>query len=116
MPDLDSREVRDRLGSRRGFAWLKRDISPAQQAEVHRLGIPGIGFLTENKRVYPNGNEVSHLIGHVNIDNQGIAGIERWLDSHGLATSIVPALPPIASRSRYSLRLTSACSMRCATN
>ncbi len=85
MPDLDSREVRDRLGSRRGFAWLKRDISPAQQAEVHRLGIPGIGFLTENKRVYPNGSEVSHLIGHVNIDNQGIAGIERWLDSHGLA-------------------------------
>ncbi len=85
MPDLDSREVRDRLGSRRGFAWLKRDISPAQQVEVHRLGIPGIGFLTENKRVYPNGNEVSHLIGHVNIDNQGIAGIEKWLDSHGLA-------------------------------
>src|SRR5215470_902929 len=28
MPDLDSREVRDRLGSKRGFAWLKRDISP----------------------------------------------------------------------------------------
>ncbi len=85
LPDLDGREVRDRLGSRRGFAWLKRDISPAQQTEVHRLGIPGIGFLTENKRIYPNGNEVSHVIGHVNIDNQGIAGIEKWLDSHGLA-------------------------------
>ncbi len=46
---------------------------------------PGIGFLTENKRVYPNGNEVSHLIGHVNIDNQGIAGIEKWVDTNGLA-------------------------------
>ncbi len=85
MPDLDSTEVRDRLGSRRGFAWLKREITPRQQQEVHRLGIPGIGFLTENRRVYPNGNEVSHLIGHVNVDNQGIAGIERWLDSRGLA-------------------------------
>jgi len=39
----------------------------------------------ENKRVYPSGSLVSHLIGHVNIDNQGIAGIEKWLDSRGLA-------------------------------
>jgi cell division protein FtsI (penicillin-binding protein 3) len=85
MPDLDSREVRDRLGSKRGFAWLKREITPAQQQEVHRLGIPGIGFLTENKRVYPSDNEVSHIIGHVNVDNQGIAGIEKWLDGRGLA-------------------------------
>jgi cell division protein FtsI (penicillin-binding protein 3) len=85
MPDLDSREVRDRLGSKRGFAWLKREITPLQQQEVHRLGIPGIGFLTENKRVYPSDNEVSHIIGHVNVDNQGIAGIEKWLDGRGLA-------------------------------
>ena len=53
--------------------------------EIHRLGLPGIGFMHENKRVYPNGPLVSHLIGHVNIDNQGIAGIEKWLDSRGLA-------------------------------
>src|SRR5712691_10748135 len=79
MPDLDSREVRDRLGSKRGFAWLKREITPAQQQEVHRLGIPGVGFLTANKRVYPNGNELSHTIAHVNLDNQGIAGIEKWI-------------------------------------
>jgi cell division protein FtsI (penicillin-binding protein 3) len=85
LPDLDGREVRDRLASKRGFAWLKRDITPAQQQAVHRLGIPGVGFLSENKRVYPDGNEFSHIIGHVNIDNQGIAGIEKWIDNRGLA-------------------------------
>jgi cell division protein FtsI (penicillin-binding protein 3) len=85
MPDLDTTELRERLGSRRGFVWLKREISAKQQVEVHRLGIPGVGFLTENKRVYPNGPEVSHLLGHVNVDNQGIAGIEKWLDGRGLA-------------------------------
>ena len=85
LPDLDAKEVRDRLSSNRGFVWLKRDISPKQQREVHRLGIPGVGFLTENRRVYPNGPVVSHEIGHVNIDNQGIAGIEKWLDGQGLA-------------------------------
>src|ERR1700719_3133223 len=56
LPDLDRREVRDRLGSKRGFAWLKREISPAQQKDIYRLGIPGVGFLTANKRLYPNGN------------------------------------------------------------
>jgi len=85
LPDLDAKEVRERLSSKRGFVWLKREITPKQQLEVHRLGIPGIGFLTENRRVYPNGPVVSHEIGHVNIDNQGIAGIEKWLDGKGLA-------------------------------
>jgi cell division protein FtsI (penicillin-binding protein 3) len=85
LPDLDNNEIRERLSSKRGFVWLKREISANQQQEIHRLGIPGVGFLTENKRVYPNGAVVSHEIGHVNIDNQGIAGIEKWLDSQGLA-------------------------------
>jgi cell division protein FtsI (penicillin-binding protein 3) len=85
LPDVDATELRERLSSRKGFVWLKREITPKQQQEIHGLGLPGIGFLTENKRVYPNGPEVSHLIGHVNIDNQGIAGIEKWLDTRGLA-------------------------------
>ncbi len=85
LPDLDAKELRERLSSKRGFVWLKRDITPEQQREIYRQGLPGIGFLNENKRDYPNGDEISHLIGHVNIDNQGIAGIEKWLDGQGLA-------------------------------
>src|SRR3954469_8653038 len=85
LPDLDATELRERLSSKKGFVWLKREVTRKQQQEIHRLGIPGIGFLTENKRVYPDGPEVAHLIGLVNIDNQGIAGMEKWLDSNGLA-------------------------------
>ena len=85
LTDLDATELRERLSSKRGFVWLKRDITPEQQHEIYRQGLPGIGFLNENKRTYPNGPEVSHVIGHVNIDNQGIAGMEKWLDGHGLA-------------------------------
>jgi cell division protein FtsI (penicillin-binding protein 3) len=85
MPDIDAGEVRDRLSSKKGFVWLKREITPQQQKDIYRLGLPGIGFLRENKRVYPSGVDVSHLIGLVNIDNQGIAGIEKWLDGNGLA-------------------------------
>jgi len=85
LPDLDANEVRERLSSKRGFVWLKREITPQQQRDIHRLGIPGIGFLTENRRIYPNGPVVSHALGFVNIDNQGIAGIEKWIDTRGLA-------------------------------
>src|SRR5437016_11549424 len=85
LPDLETAEVRERLSSKRRFVWLKREITPEQRVAVHRLGLPGIGFMTENKRVYPNGVAAAHIIGHVNIDNQGIAGIEKWLDGRGLA-------------------------------
>jgi cell division protein FtsI (penicillin-binding protein 3) len=85
LPDLDATELRERLSSRRGFVWLKRDITSEQQREIYHQGLPGIGFLNENKRDYPNGAEISHLLGRVDIDNQGTAGVEKWLDNQGLA-------------------------------
>lgn len=85
LPDLDAAELRERLSSKRRFVWLKREITPQQRMAIHRLGLPGLGFMAENKRVYPNGVAAAHVIGHVNIDNQGIAGIEKWLDRTGLA-------------------------------
>jgi len=84
LPELDARELRERLNTRRGFIWVKREITPRQQAEVHRLGIPGVGFVPENKRVYPNGVAAAHVLGFANIDNVGIAGIEKYIDAQGL--------------------------------
>ena len=84
LPDLDAKDLRDKLGTKKGFVWVKREITPRQQAEVHRLGIPGVGFVPENKRVYPNGTAAAHVLGFANVDNVGIAGIEKYIDSHGL--------------------------------
>jgi cell division protein FtsI (penicillin-binding protein 3) len=84
LPDLDARELREKLNTRRGFIWVKREITPRQQAEVHRLGIPGIGFVPENKRIYPNGVAAAHVLGFANVDNVGIAGIEKYIDAQGL--------------------------------
>jgi cell division protein FtsI (penicillin-binding protein 3) len=84
LPDLDARELRDKLNTRRGFIWVKREITPRQQAEVHHLGIPGVGFVPENKRVYPNGVAAAHVLGFANVDNIGIAGMEKYIDTQGL--------------------------------
>ncbi len=90
LPDVDARELRERLGSKKGFVWIKRQITPKEQAEIFHLGLPGVGFLPENKRVYPNGPIGAHVIGFVDKDNVGIAGMEQYLDQQSLTDPHVP--------------------------
>ncbi|MBL8595350.1 MAG: penicillin-binding protein 2 [Devosia sp.] len=85
LPDLDQRWLEARLTGERGFVWIKRELSPKLGDEIMKLGLPGIGFLTESRRFYPSGGESAHILGGVNIDNQGIAGIESSIDSSGIA-------------------------------
>lgn len=84
LPELSIAFLHQRLDGDEGFVWLQREITPRQQDAVHRLGIPGVGFLTENQRFYPGGPVASHIVGHVNVDNQGIAGIEKHIDDDWL--------------------------------
>lgn len=85
LPDLDFNTTYRRLRSGAGFAWLRRELTPGQQNEIQKLGIPGIGFRTEKRRFYPGGPTASHLLGLVNIDNQGTAGMEKYIDDQGFA-------------------------------
>lgn len=85
LPDLEYEQAYRRLDSDAGFVWLKRQLSPRQQADIMALGIPGLGFRTEKRRFYPGGPTASHILGLVNVDNKGIAGMEKWVDEQGLA-------------------------------
>ena len=80
LPDLNVRDVTEKLETGRAFVWLKRDLTPKQQYAVHYLGLPGLDFRSEQKRVYPNGKTGSNVLGMVDLDNRGIAGIERYMD------------------------------------
>ncbi len=85
LPDLNFEQTYSRLKSKAGFAWLKRGLTPQQKSQIMALGIPRIGFRTEKARFYPGGPTASHILGLVNIDNQGIAGMEKYIDEHGLS-------------------------------
>ncbi|ORE96661.1 peptidoglycan D,D-transpeptidase FtsI family protein [Acuticoccus yangtzensis] len=85
LPELDPVKLRRDLSTDRGFIWLQREVSGLKREAIHNLGIPGIGFLTETKRFYPGGSTVGHIVGHVNIDNAGIAGLEKTIDGGGLS-------------------------------
>ena len=84
LPDVNARELRERLSTKKGFVWVKRQITPKEQNEIFHLGLPGVGFIPENKRVYPNGPLGAHVIGYVDKDNVGIAGMEKYLDQQSL--------------------------------
>ncbi|MBU2533830.1 MAG: penicillin-binding protein 2, partial [Alphaproteobacteria bacterium] len=81
LPGVDTPALRRQLADReRRFVWIRRGLSPATAQRVHELGLPGIDFKPEPKRSYPQGRTAGHLIGHVNVDNKGTAGIERFID------------------------------------
>jgi len=90
LPDVDARELRERLTSKKGFVWVKRQVTQKEQQEIFHLGLPGIGFFPESKRIYPNGPLGAHVLGFVDKDNIGTAGMEKYLDQQGLTDPHVP--------------------------
>jgi cell division protein FtsI (penicillin-binding protein 3) len=80
FPDLDPKTVKARLSSKKKFEWIKRDLSPRQQQEAFALGLPGLGFRAKAHRVYPAGRTLAHVLGFVDTENLGIAGLEKGLD------------------------------------
>jgi cell division protein FtsI (penicillin-binding protein 3) len=99
LPDLQMEQTYHKLRSGAGFVWLKRQLTPRQQADIMALGLPGIGFRTEKRRFYPGGPTASHILGLTNIDNKGIAGMEKYIDDNGLAdlqaTGLATDLEPV---------------------
>lgn len=85
LPDIDYEQTYHKLKSGAGFVWLQRQLTPKQQSDIMQLGIPGFGFRTEKRRFYPSGETSSYIVGLTNIDNQGISGMEKYVDEQGLS-------------------------------
>jgi len=85
LPELNPQETIQKLKSDKAFVWLVRHLTPQKQAEIMRLGIPGIYFRSDERRVYPHGELFSHILGFTNIDNEGLGGVERKFDQYLLS-------------------------------
>ncbi|HVQ11595.1 MAG TPA: penicillin-binding protein 2 [Methyloceanibacter sp.] len=82
LPDINTAELREKLKQGKRYVAIKRELTPMQQAEIYELGQPGLGFIEEYRRVYPMGATACHVVGHVNVDNKGLAGIEKFIDDN----------------------------------
>lgn len=91
--DLPLERVTARLTQDRYFVWLERQVSPEEAAAVRSLDLPGIYLATESERFYPNRSLAAHILGSVNVDGEGLEGLELSLEDRlrGESASI-PAL------------------------
>ena len=80
LPKVDRQDLYVRLTGKGRFVWLARNLIPKQHHRLNRLGLPGIGFESGERRVYPHGALVSHVLGLTDVDGKGVAGLENRFD------------------------------------
>ncbi len=81
LPTLDEADVRKRLSdSTKQFVYLARQLTPRQELAINDLGIPGISFQPTERRHYPQGRVAAQVLGGVDVDERGVAGVERYFD------------------------------------
>ena len=79
---MDKADLTERLASGEPWMWLKRRVDPWIADRIRTLDLPGIGMLPETKRVYPvsgaspNTTIAAQVLGFVNVDGDGKAGLE----------------------------------------
>jgi cell division protein FtsI (penicillin-binding protein 3) len=91
FPDLDQGALSRRFHAKPGrFEWVKRGLTPRQATAVHKLGIPGLTILPTVQRAYPAGSDAGQVLGITNADNEGLSGIEWYVDQK-LMGQLTPA-------------------------
>lgn len=88
LPDLDRERLVERITQRNvpgtdrpvQFAYIARNLTPRQRQAVNDLGVPGFHFRDAERRFHPQGSAAAHLLGSVDVDGHGIAGVERSFD------------------------------------
>ncbi len=79
LPDLTPDRLQKALKSGRR-TFVIGGLTPEVRAQLHDLGLPGVSFEPEEKRVYPLGYTAAHLIGFADTGGEGLAGAEAALN------------------------------------
>ena len=111
---LDPDELYGPLADRsRGFVYVARKADPKRVDALERKGVQGLGFYSEERRVYPQGSVGAHVLGYAGVDNKGLSGLELALDKtlagrpgretfvrdpFGRALDVVQATPAVEGR------------------
>ncbi|MDA0342552.1 MAG: penicillin-binding protein 2 [Proteobacteria bacterium] len=80
LDHLSIADVAAKLKAAKRFVWIQRGLTPRQQYRINALGIPGLHFQREERRVYPQGSLTSHIVGFAGTDSVGLGGLEKQFD------------------------------------
>lgn len=78
---LRPQEIREKLSSPRRFVWIKRQATPRETDALRRKNLPGIEFVSETSRFYPNRTLAAHVLGFTGVDGRGLEGVEFFYDA-----------------------------------
>ena len=81
--------LKKKLDPKKSFFWAERHLRDDQLARFKKMGFiqpngempDGLWIVKEMKRVYPHGELGASLIGSVNVDDEGLEGVELWKNS-----------------------------------
>ncbi|NTU76497.1 MAG: penicillin-binding protein 2 [Alphaproteobacteria bacterium] len=82
LPDLDAPKLAEELRNAKRYVTIKRHLTPRQYAAINAMGIAGLEFSPDEVRIYPAGSVTAHVMGYTDIDNVGIAGLEKSQNAH----------------------------------
>ena len=83
FPDLSKKELIKNLSNKqKKFVWIKRNITPKQNEMLNEAGIPSLFFEKDYVRIYPHKNLTSFVAGYVDVDQNGLAGIEKSFNDY----------------------------------
>jgi len=85
LPELAIDDTVKKLSSGKRFDYLVRTLTPNQKYQVNQLGIPGLDYQSDERRTYPQGPLLAHVLGYTDVDGRGIAGLEQSFN-HQLTT------------------------------
>ncbi len=74
--DMSLASMRSRIDDDKNFVYLKRQVSSDVGDQIKALNVPGIHQLPENRRFYPDGSVMGHVVGFTNIEDRGQEGVE----------------------------------------
>jgi cell division protein FtsI (penicillin-binding protein 3) len=74
--DEDANDILKALLEDSGFSYVARKVDLPTADRIKAMDLPGIGELPDSRRVYPQGDLASQVIGSVGTDNQGLTGLE----------------------------------------
>src|SRR5262245_20293849 len=75
LTGISASDIMARLDNGRSFAWIKRKLTDAESEAIRKAKLQGIYFQKEDRRFYPQREVASHVLGYVNLDEEGMGGL-----------------------------------------
>jgi len=81
LTEKDLYKIKTRIKKNVPFIWIKRKVDSEVAEKIKNLDLNGVHLTEENKRYYPHGKRAAHILGRVNIDDNGQSGVELKYDT-----------------------------------